>query len=585
VERYHPYTADEYLALMDRFADEHLPFSVGVIDMDWHLTEVDASYGNGWTGYTWNRELFPDPDGFLAALHERKLRVSLNVHPADGIRAFEDAYEPMATRMGIDPESGLPVNFDPANPQFIEAYLEEVHHPLEDRGVDFWWLDWQSGNYSKLPGLDPLWILNHVHYLDSGRDGRRPLTFSRFAGPGSHRYPVGFSGDTVTSWKSLHFQPYFTATASNVGYGWWSHDIGGHMYGGKDDELATRWLQFGVFSPLMRLHSAADPFNSKEPWRFDERADRVMRRFLRLRHQLLPYLYTMNRRAYVDDEPLIQPMYYDHPWEKEAYRVPNQYMFGSELLVAPVTSPADRELLLARVRTWLPEGTWIDFFTGMVYRGGRTAYLHRDLDSIPVLARAGAIVPLVPEQAVGNDTTNPSVLEIRVFAGADGQFTLWEDGDDERWAATSIRLDFAAGELTIDAPQGDTASLPPSRSYDVVLVGFAAVDQIEVHAGGEAKRLAVQRGPLPGSVRARVQPASLSAPVRLVLQGDRSLAHNAVQDRMFALLDRANIEFAVKGAIWDSVRRQDAASAILSVQSLDLSPDLLSAVSEVLLAQ
>ncbi|MGH3372801.1 MAG: TIM-barrel domain-containing protein, partial [Nocardioidaceae bacterium] len=409
--RYHPYSAGEYVDLIDRFTRERLPFSVGVIDMDWHITEVDPSYGNGWTGYTWNRDLFPDPAGFLAALHERGLRISLNVHPADGIRAFEDAYEPMAARMGIDPASGLPVNFDPADPDFIDAYLEEVHHPLEADGVDFWWLDWQSGNYSKLPGLDPLWILNHFHYLDSGRAGRRPLTFSRYAGVGSHRYPVGFSGDTVISWASLHFQPYFTATASNIGYGWWSHDIGGHFFGRKDDELATRWVQFGVFSPVMRLHSAADPFNSKEPWRFDERADRVMRRFLRPRHQLLPYLYSMNHRAHVDDEPLVQPMYYEHPWEEQAYLATNQYLFGSELMVAPITTPVVPELRLGRVRTWIPDGTWIDFFTGLVYRGGRSAYLHRDLDSIPVLARSGAIVPLVPEDEVTNDTGNPEVVE------------------------------------------------------------------------------------------------------------------------------------------------------------------------------
>ncbi|MGH3372376.1 MAG: TIM-barrel domain-containing protein, partial [Nocardioidaceae bacterium] len=287
--RYHPYSTDEYLGLMERFAQERLPFSVGVIDMDWHVTDVDPKYGNGWTGYTWNRDLFPDPAAFLDELHRRGLKVSLNVHPADGIREFEDSYERMARAVGIDPGSGLPVNFNPADPGFVQAYLEEVHHPLEEEGVDFWWLDWQSGNFSKLPGLDPLWILNHVHYLDSGRAGKRPLTFSRYAGVGSHRYPVGFSGDTVISWASLDFQPYFTATASNVGYGWWSHDVGGHFMGGKDDELATRWVQFGVFSPVMRLHSGADPFNSKEPWRFEERADRVMRSSLRLRHQLVPY--------------------------------------------------------------------------------------------------------------------------------------------------------------------------------------------------------------------------------------------------------------------------------------------------------
>ena len=254
--RYYAYSAGEYLELMDRFAEEDLPFSVAVLDMDWHLVDIDPSLGSGWTGYTFNRELFPDPKAFMAELRERGLAVSLNVHPADGVRAHEDAYAPVAERMGIDPESRLPVNFDPTDPKFLEAYLEEVHHPLEELGVDFWWLDWQQGVVTKVPGLDPLWLLNHFHYLDSARNGNRALTFSRYAGIGSHRYPVGFSGDTVVSWDSLRFQPEFTGTASNAGYGWWSHDIGGHFGGVRDDELTTRWVQYGVC--LLYTSDAAD---------------------------------------------------------------------------------------------------------------------------------------------------------------------------------------------------------------------------------------------------------------------------------------------------------------------------------------
>ncbi|WP_304438299.1 glycoside hydrolase family 31 protein, partial [Phycicoccus sp. Root563] len=229
--RYHPYSADEYLALMDKFAGEGIPFSVGVIDMDWHLVDIDPKYGSGWTGYTWNRDLFPDPQAFLTALHERGLATSLNVHPAEGVHAHEAAYAALAKRVGVDPASEVAVPFDPTDPDFLEAYFEELHHPLEDEGVDFWWLDWQQGGVTRVPGLDPLWLLNHFHYLDSGRAGRRPLTFSRYAGIGSHRYPIGFSGDTMITWESLDFQPYFTATASNAGYGWWSHDIGGHFKG------------------------------------------------------------------------------------------------------------------------------------------------------------------------------------------------------------------------------------------------------------------------------------------------------------------------------------------------------------------
>ena len=241
--RYYEYSEQSYMELMNRFEEEQVPFTVAVIDMDWHIVHVDEKYGSGWTGYTWNKELFPDPERFLSWLHARGMKTTLNVHPADGVQGYEDAYPEMAKRMGVDARHEEPVNFDISSPEFLDAYFDVLHHPLEKQGVDFWWIDWQQGKNSKIDGLDPLWMLNHYHYLDNGRDGKRPMTFSRYAGPGSHRYPLGFSGDTVTTWQSLDFQPYFTNSASNIGYGWWSHDIGGHMHGYRNDELMVRWLQ------------------------------------------------------------------------------------------------------------------------------------------------------------------------------------------------------------------------------------------------------------------------------------------------------------------------------------------------------
>ena len=535
--RYHAYTADEYVGLVDRFEEEGVPLSVAVIDMDWHLVDIDPRFGSGWTGYTWNTELFTDPKRFLADLHERGLAVSLNVHPAEGVHAHEAAYARIAERRGIDPTTELPVDFDPTDEAFVDAYLEELHHPLEDEGVDFWWLDWQQGGTTRVPGLDPLWLLNHVHFLDSGRDGKRPLTFSRYAGIGSHRYPIGFSGDTQITWESLDFQPFFTATASNAGYGWWSHDIGGHFKGYKDDELATRWVQLGVFSPVLRLHSGSNPFNSKEPWRFSLSAETVMKDFLRLRHQLLPYLATMNVRAH-EGEPLVQPMYYDHPDEPAAYACRNQFMFGSELLVAPITAPADPETGLARVKAWLPEGTWTDVFTGLTYTGGRTVYLHRDLSSIPVLARAGAIVPMVPDDALANGTELPPVVEVRVYAGADGELTLVEDRDDEHWARTRLSwrdgANDGAGELTVHDVEGDAATLPDDRTYRVVVVS-------------------VSDGP---------------------------------GDRLFTVLDRAQTGLDLKATALAAIETAGSpAAAVLALQALDLSPVLLGALSELLLAR
>ena len=235
--RYWQYSEAELLGLMDEFKAYDVPLSVCIVDMDWHLTQT-GNTSSGWTGYTWNRLLFPDPPAFLAALHARGLKTALNLHPAEGIHPHEEQYIDFARWMGLDPEDGEPIRFDCADRRFMQGYFELLHHPLEAQGVDFWWLDWQQGARTSLPGLDPLWWLNHLHFYDAARGGgKRPFIFSRWGGLGNHRYPIGFSGDTVVGWDALDFQPAFTAAAANVGYGWWSHDLGGHMGGVEDDEL------------------------------------------------------------------------------------------------------------------------------------------------------------------------------------------------------------------------------------------------------------------------------------------------------------------------------------------------------------
>ena len=269
--RYKAYTQEEYRALMQEFIDRKIPVTVATIDMDWHWVDVVDRFGKeskpeppktfeeilyslfmpGWTGYTWNTELFPDHKELLNWLHENGFYVPLNVHPSQGIRFFEDCYEAVCKRVGQDPEKGEVVPFDITDKKFVEAYFDEVHHPLEEEGVDVWWLDWQQGKLTNVPGLDPLWALNHYHTLDHARGEKRPLILSRYAGLGSHRYPLGFSGDSFCTWKSLDFQPYFTNTAANAGYTWWSHDIGGHQQGKQDDELYLRWLQYDEVSKTL----------------------------------------------------------------------------------------------------------------------------------------------------------------------------------------------------------------------------------------------------------------------------------------------------------------------------------------------
>ncbi|KAL1885454.1 hypothetical protein Plec18167_000948 [Paecilomyces lecythidis] len=431
--RYHAYHQAEYIGLMDDFQAHKIPLSVAVVDMDWHLVSHEDVPHSGWTGYTWNKELFPDPEAFGRELHNRDLKISLNDHPHLGVHSHEDAYEEMAQTLGHNTRNKDPILFDPTNPRYMKAYFDILHRRIERTACDFWWIDWQQGRYSKVENLDPLWLLNHFQFIDHNRCRDAPLILSRYAGPGSHRYPVGFSGDTVVSWKSLAFQPEFTATASNIGYGWWSHDIGGHIYGSRDDELVTRWVQLGVFSPIFRLHSSLSRWMSKEPWLYRPERTEVMSEFMRLRHRLVPFLHTQNIICSQEDELLIQPMYWIYPDNEKAYSFPNQYIFGSEFLVAPIVQPRDKRTNLASVKAWLPSAScrYVDLFTGTVYDGNREILLYRRLNEYPVLLTEGTIIPMDAELTPRNGCLNPEALEILVVVGRDAQTVILEYTKDD----------------------------------------------------------------------------------------------------------------------------------------------------------
>ena len=588
--RFYRYNDQEYKALMTRFEKEEIPFSVSVIDMDWHLVDIDPKYGSGWTGYTWNKELFPDPKEFMTWLHDHGLKVTLNVHPAGGVQAHEEKYKEMAEAMGRDWEKEEPVNFDVTDQKFLKAYFEYLHHPNEEEGVDFWWLDWQQGGLSKIPGLDPLWRLNHYHYLDSGRRGKRRLTFSRYAGMGSHRYPVGFSGDTIISWESLAFQPYFTANASNVGYGWWSHDIGGHMKGYRDEELSTRWIQFGVFSPIMRLHSSNSAFTGKEPWNYNAVSENIMKRYLKLRHEMIPYLYTMNYHASHDGQPLIRPMYYLEPEQPEAYEVPNEYYFGTELVVCPITEPTDKAAGTACVKAWIPEGKWYDIFSGLKYDGGRMLELYRSLEDIPVLAKEGAIIPLTDLTEYTNSVENPKELAVKIVPGKKNAFILMEDTGDtcedkeENWAQTKLEW-INENEFIIHPANGNLDVIPKRRTWKMEFYGIADVDNLEVTVGGKAietERIYDEKRHI---CQVNIPETEVTEQITISFSKGYLLRENNKPAEIFALLYQAKIEYEVKEKIYAYMKEGKTSNEMLGIiQAMHLPDSVYGMLSEVLLA-
>jgi len=377
--------------------------------------------------------------------------------------------------MGIEPDEKEPIPIDIADPYFMEGYLKILHHPQEEKGVDFWWMDWQQGKKSNMTGLDPLWMLNHLHYYDLGRDGhKRPFVFSRWGGLGNHRYPIGFSGDTLVRWSALAFQPYFTATAANVAYGWWSHDIGGHMFKDKTPELYLRWVQFGVFSPIFRLHSTKLPTLERRPWAKPERIFHAARDAMQLRHALIPYIYSMAWRAHRTGISLVTPMYYGNMEEAVAFEAKEQYFFGSEILVAPIIAPSDSKTGMTVKQVWFPAGTWTNFFTGEQYKGGGWHEIQAALEDIPVFAKAGAIVPLAPKVGWGG-IDNPTELDIYLFPGANNTFELYEDDGETtdyqhgKYAITSFSL--KKNIFTIHPAEGDLSLIPVTRAYRIHLRG------------------------------------------------------------------------------------------------------------------
>jgi alpha-glucosidase (family GH31 glycosyl hydrolase) len=588
--RYYAYSDKEYLELMDRFEEENIPFSVAVLDMDWHVVDdpkVEATGKTGWTGYTWNKELFPDPEKFLSELHKRKLRVSLNDHPADGVQNYEDLYPAMAEALSHSTEHNDPIHFDITDRNFLNAFFDILHRPLEDQGVDFWWIDWQQGSHSRIPGIDPLWVLNHFHFVDNKLHHKRPLTFSRYAGPGSHRYPVGFSGDTIVTWDSLAFQPEFTATSSNIGYGWWSHDIGGHMFGGKDDELSTRWVQLGCFSPILRLHSSNSQWTRKEPWTYGPEAGKVMTDFLRYRHRLLPYLYTMNVRSATEGMPLVRPMYWAYSEDEQAYDVPNQYLFGSEFIVMSITAPQDPKLRLAKTKGWLPPGRFVDIFTSAVYNGDRSLWVSRRLEDYPVFAKEGSIIPLDAATKPGNGEENPEDIEILIVVGADGEFELIEDdgkgssAEDAKLRRTPIKYSQVNGTVTIGPGNGPTNK---ARGWTVRFLARVEPKEISVKIGREKEDFKLEK--VKNGFVVQIDRIWYLAEVTISLGSNPELSHNDVEAFIRPILADAQIRFGLKEEIWKIVTAKiPTTRKVSSLLALEMDENLREAILEYVLAE
>ena len=463
--KYQRYTQSDFLSLVNEIQKNKIPIDVMIMDMDWHL--------DGWTGWTWNKDIIPNPTGLIRWMHDQGLKVSLNLHPADGVASYEEHFSEMRDDMGLSTSVDR-IPWELEDSTFYRAMFDRIIRDREKQGVDFWWLDWQQNLTSDAtPGLSETFWCNHVFFNDMrlNRKDRRPMIFHRWGGMGSHRYPIGFSGDTYGTYGSLTFQPYFTATASNVCFGYWGHDIGGHLQIGETNpELMLRWLQFGVFSPIFRTHGASQAGNERRIWKYDNFP--LLLETVKLRYALMPYIYNACRQAYDTGVSICRPLYYEWPEQNESYLYEDEYMFGDDILVAPVVKPSGADGKAMR-KTWLPEGRWFDVCRNRVVEGNRAITDSYAQQEIPYFYRAGSVIVNNPPML--NLNTRPDRLIVKVVPGADGQTSLYEDeGDSEAYKNgeyTTTVMKHQGSTLTIEPRQGSFKGMPEQRAYTVEFIG------------------------------------------------------------------------------------------------------------------
>lgn len=468
--RFYAYTQEKYLYLMDEFSYNNIPLTVATVDMDWHYSpsngrnlirdlgipeeefiknpnDPDNKYyckawhdsnpwSLGWTGYTWNKKLFKDYEQFLKDLKTRGLHVTLNLHPADGIGWFEEMYERCAKRIGFDTSGKESIPFDLTDEENKKMFFEEILNYYEEKGVDFWWIDWQQGEFSKFPGLTPMWLCNHYFYLDRAKHSNRGVILSRCCGAGGHRYPLGFSGDSYQTFDSLKYLIKTTPMATNIGFTYWSHDIGGHMNGIKDGDLYLKFIQFGVFSPVLRIHSSCDEVYSKEPWLYLNGYGELINKYLRLRHQMIPYIYSFSLKTSFNGQGLIEPIYYYHPQDDLAYEYSDkEYYFAEDLLVAPYIDRKEANDI-NRKDVYFPKGTYYDLKYGYEYKGRSVVNVIRETGDMPVFIKKGAFFVL-DKNNIGNSVNNPKDLRIITSLGY-GKYVLYEDNDYDKILRTTF---------------------------------------------------------------------------------------------------------------------------------------------------
>ena len=449
------YNEFDIMHLVKKFEDNNIPLSLFTL--------------NKWQGensFEFN-EFYKDPKSTINYLKSKNIKFGLSLEDPKYFKQNTKTFEKLKEYLYTDKTGNIPFNvFDPRT---IDAFLKLLIHPLTNIGVDYFSLNSLDKN-----DLERLSILKHYLYYDGFRfENKRPLISAYNYMTASHRYPILYGGKSDVSWDTLKKIPAFNAAASNMGVSFFSHDFGGTSGGIEDSELFIRFVELGVFSPILRLGADSGKYYKREPWKWGLKPRRIAIDFLNLRHKLIPYLYTESYKYFKYGKPLIEPIYYKYPVMYDDPLYKDQYFFGSTFLVSPITTKKDVVMNRVIQKFYIPEGTWYGFFTGKQYKGNKKyVSFYRDHE-YPVFVKEGAIIPMATND--NNYTGCPAKTELQIFPGASNTYSVYEDDGETNnylkgeYLITNVEFIYEKNnyKLTILPVEGKTGVVPSKRAYKI----------------------------------------------------------------------------------------------------------------------
>jgi len=501
----------ETVGVVQKYRDLKVPLD-GIVQ-DWQYWSTDDAY---WNSTEFGNPGFPNPKAMIDSIHQLNAHIIISVWPSFGPKTAiyqELKKKDMLLNFTTWPPTSGDRPYDPYNPEARDIYWSYMNKHIFSLGMDGWWLDSSEpdhmdpkdqdfdnrtwlGSYRKVVNAFPLMTVGGVsaHQRATTSD-KRVFILTRSAFAGQQRYgATSWSGDVVSRWDVLRKQISGGLNLSLCAIPYWNSDIGGffsgrYKQGVKDvgfQELYVRWFQFGAFCPMFRSHGTDAPreiynFGGKGDWAYD-----VQEKFINLRYRLLPYIYSTSWEVTANASTMMRALAMDFARDKKVWDIDNEYLFGKSFLVCPVTEShyvrednGNQRTDFDSVRSqkiYLPEGTdWTDFWTGERVKGGQELTRNVPIDIMPLYVKAGSIVPMGPVVQYANEK-KPAELEIRIYEGADGAFTLYEDENDNYnyekgvFSTLSMKWNNQSKVLMIGERKGSFPGMLQKRIFNIVMV-------------------------------------------------------------------------------------------------------------------